>query len=98
LLKQPGKLIREECRDETHRCQRPAAVPHGAVQDYFNLAADPRARVEVAGRTLRVRAEELSADEAAAFWPRILQTAADYARYPRRTNRRIRLIRLIPEN
>jgi F420H(2)-dependent quinone reductase len=64
---------------------------------YFNLTADPRARVEVAGRTLRVRAEELSADEAAAFWPRVLQTAPDYARYPRRTSRRIPLIRLIPE-
>ena len=65
---------------------------------YYNLAADPRARVEVAGRTPRVRAEELSNAEAAAFWPRILQTTPDYARYPRRTNRRIPLVRLTPEN
>src|SRR4029453_10194934 len=65
---------------------------------YFNLTADPRARVEVAGRTLRVRAEELSAHEAPAFWRRVLKTAPDYARYPRRTSRRIPLIRLIPEN
>jgi deazaflavin-dependent oxidoreductase (nitroreductase family) len=62
---------------------------------YFNLTADPRARVDVEGRTLRVRAEELSADEAAAFWPRVLQVAPDYARYPRRTSRRIPLIRLV---
>jgi deazaflavin-dependent oxidoreductase (nitroreductase family) len=63
---------------------------------YFNLTADPLARVEVGGRTLRVRAEELSAEEAAAFWPRVLQIAPDYARYPRRTSRRIPLIRLVP--
>jgi deazaflavin-dependent oxidoreductase (nitroreductase family) len=52
---------------------------------YFNLTADPRAR-----------AEELSADEAADFWPRVLEAAPDYARYPKRTSRRIPLIRLIP--
>lgn len=63
---------------------------------YFNLTADPRARVEVPGRTIEVHAEELSADEAAAFWPRVLEVAPDYARYPRRASRRIPLIRLIP--
>jgi F420H(2)-dependent quinone reductase len=63
---------------------------------YFNLTVDPLARVEVGDRTLQVRAEELSADEATAFWPRVLQVAPDYARYPRRTSRRIPLIRLVP--
>jgi deazaflavin-dependent oxidoreductase (nitroreductase family) len=63
---------------------------------YFNLTADPRARVEVGGRRLAVRAEELSAEEAAAFWPRVLQAAPDYARYPRRTSRPIPLLRLVP--
>ncbi|HEU4898843.1 MAG TPA: nitroreductase/quinone reductase family protein [Actinomycetota bacterium] len=63
---------------------------------YFNLTADPRARVEVGGRRLAVRAEELSAEEAAAFWPRVLRAAPDYARYPRRTSRRIPLLRLVP--
>ncbi len=63
---------------------------------YFNLAANPGARVEVEGRTLEVRAEELSADDAAAFWPRVLRSAPDYARYPKRTSRRIALIRLVP--
>ena len=63
---------------------------------YFNLTADPRARVEIGGRRLAVRAEELSAQEAAAFWPRVLQVAPDYARYPRRTSRRIPLLRLVP--
>ena len=63
---------------------------------YFNLTADPSARVEVGGRTLQARAEELSAEEAAAFWPHVLQVAPDYARYLRRTSRRIPLIRLVP--
>jgi deazaflavin-dependent oxidoreductase (nitroreductase family) len=63
---------------------------------YFNLTADPLARVEVGSRTLQVRAEELPAEEAAAFWPRVLQVAPDYARYPKRTSRRIPLIRLAP--
>jgi deazaflavin-dependent oxidoreductase (nitroreductase family) len=61
---------------------------------YFNLTADPLVRVE--GRTLQVRAEELSKDEAVAFWSRLLQVAPDYARYPRRTSRRIPLVRLVP--
>jgi hypothetical protein len=44
-----------------------------------------------------VRAEELSADEAAAFWPRVLQAAPDYARHLTRTSRRIPLLRLVPQ-
>ncbi|HET7270991.1 MAG TPA: nitroreductase/quinone reductase family protein, partial [Rubrobacter sp.] len=63
---------------------------------YFNLTADPLARVEVGDRTLQALAEELSAEEAAAFWPRVLQDAPDYARYPRRTSRRIPIVRLVP--
>jgi deazaflavin-dependent oxidoreductase (nitroreductase family) len=63
---------------------------------YFNLKAHPEARVEVEGRTLQVRAEQLSPEDAAAFWPRVLDAAPDYARYPRRTSRVIPLLRLIP--
>jgi deazaflavin-dependent oxidoreductase (nitroreductase family) len=64
---------------------------------YFNLLANPRARVEVLDRTLPVRAEELSVDEAIAFWPRVLAAAPDYTRYLRRTSRRLPLLRLVPE-
>lgn len=66
--------------------------------EYEVDTAEPRVRVEVAGRVLQVRAEELSCDEAAAFWPRVIQAAPDYARYQRRTSRRIPLIRLVPVN
>ncbi len=63
---------------------------------YFNLASHPEAQVEVDGRTISVRAHELSRREADAFWPRVLDIAPDYARYRRRTTRTIPLIRLVP--
>lgn len=64
---------------------------------YFNLTAYPSAVVEVGDSTLQVRAEELSVQEAADFWERaVLRAAPDYARYPKRTSRRIPMIRLVP--
>ncbi|MGD9890213.1 MAG: nitroreductase/quinone reductase family protein [Dehalococcoidia bacterium] len=59
------------------------------------MTAHPWARVEVMGRTFTVHAEQLSMEEAADFWPRVLQAAPDYARYPRRTSRSIPLMRLV---
>jgi hypothetical protein len=47
-------------------------------------------------RLLRVRAEELPDEEAAAFWPRLLRRAPSYARYRKATSRAIPLVRLIP--
>lgn len=35
-------------------------------------------------------------DEATAWWPRVLATAPDYARYPQRTRRPLPIIRLVP--
>src|SRR5215211_1177023 len=65
--------------------------------DWFhNLMATPTAQVEIMDRTLRVRAEELSAEEAEAFWPRILRRAPSYARYRKATGRTIPLVRLVP--
>lgn len=63
---------------------------------YHNLKATPTARIEVMARTLQVRAEELSAEEAAAFWPRILARSPDYARYLKSTSRVMPMMRLIP--
>ena len=62
---------------------------------YFNLMADPAARVEVMARAIAVRAEELSPDEAAAWWQRILERAPTYERYTRATRRRIPIVRLV---
>jgi deazaflavin-dependent oxidoreductase (nitroreductase family) len=63
---------------------------------YFNLVADPSARVEVMGRTIVVRAEELPADEAVEWWQRILRRDPSYERYARATARTIPIVRLIP--
>lgn len=64
---------------------------------YLTLTADPRATVEVDGRTLQVRAVPMTPEEAAAWWPRVLDAAPDYARYPKRTDRRLPLVRLVPD-
>jgi len=58
---------------------------------YLNLINDPRATVEVDGRTMPVRAIPMTHDEAAVWWPRVLQTAPNYARFPKRTDRPLAL-------
>jgi deazaflavin-dependent oxidoreductase (nitroreductase family) len=63
---------------------------------YHNLVAEPSAQVEVDGRTIAVRAEELPADEAATWWQRIVERSPDYERYRRATTRRFPIIRLRP--
>ena len=63
---------------------------------YLNLTARPEAQVEVDGRQLAVHARELTPEEASDWWPRVLATAPDYARYPQRTGRHIPLVRLVP--
>jgi deazaflavin-dependent oxidoreductase (nitroreductase family) len=77
-----------------------AAANDGGVSHpgwYFNLVAEPAARVEVMGRTMAVRAEELPPDEAAAAWERILRRDPSYERYARAAGERtIPVLRLVP--
>ena len=63
---------------------------------YHNLHARPEAVVEVMGRKVRVRAEELPSDEAARWWDRILERDPSYERYSRATSRSFPIIRLVP--
>lgn len=63
---------------------------------FYNLKATPTVRVQVRDRILQVRAEELSTEEATAFWPRVLHVAPSYARYQQATSRTIPLVCLIP--
>ena len=65
---------------------------------YYNLKATPLARVEVMGRTLEVRAEELPPAEASDWWERILRRSPGYERYARATTRTIPIIRLVPSS
>jgi deazaflavin-dependent oxidoreductase (nitroreductase family) len=64
---------------------------------YFNLMANPAARVEVMDRSFVVRAEELTPDEASEAWARvILPRAPTYEAYLRATSRAIPVVRLTP--
>jgi deazaflavin-dependent oxidoreductase (nitroreductase family) len=63
---------------------------------YFNLRGDPAARVEVMGRTIRVLAEELPAEDSADWWQRIVSRDPAYARYARATSRKFPVLRLVP--
>ncbi|MEZ5406842.1 MAG: nitroreductase/quinone reductase family protein [Acidimicrobiales bacterium] len=63
---------------------------------YQNLMADPHALVEIDNDTFNVEATALTAEEAAEFWPRVLDAAPDYARFSQRTDRAIPLVRLCP--
>lgn len=63
---------------------------------FLNLEASPSATVELKGRTFTARAEQLSPEERATFWPRILKRAPSYERYLRTANRIIPLVRLVP--
>ena len=63
---------------------------------YLNLIAEPAASVEVGGRTVPIRANELHAAEAERWWARILERSPEYERYARATTRRIPVLRLVP--
>lgn len=63
---------------------------------YHNLRAEPNARVEVDGRRTQVRADELGADEAAAWWSRIVERDPSYERFRQATTRPFPILRLVP--
>ncbi|MGZ3584472.1 MAG: nitroreductase/quinone reductase family protein [Ktedonobacterales bacterium] len=63
---------------------------------FYNLKATPMAKIEIGNRISQVRAEEMSADETAIFWPRIVRIAPSYARFQNATSRPIPLMRLVP--
>jgi F420H(2)-dependent quinone reductase len=63
---------------------------------WLNLQKDPEAIVEVGGRTLRVRAEEVKGEEKRRLWTRLVETYPLYESYQRRTDREIPVILLRP--
>lgn len=62
---------------------------------YHNLKAEPSAWIEVDGRHVTVRAEELPTDEAATWWSRIVERDPSYARFRRATSRPFPILRLV---
>jgi len=59
---------------------------------WLNLEADPRATIEVHGRSEHVTARAASAEEHAQLWPVITATYPGYAAYARRTARPIPVV------
>lgn len=74
------------------------ASANGAASDpawYLNLAASPdKARIELAGRTVEVRAEQLDGEERADAWRAITAANPRFAEYATKTDRTIPVIRL----
>jgi deazaflavin-dependent oxidoreductase (nitroreductase family) len=72
----------------------------GAAQHpawYFNLAKHPdQVWIEVGETKLRVTPEQLTGDERAGAWQRVVAEAPSYDDYTRQTDREIPLIRLWP--
>jgi deazaflavin-dependent oxidoreductase (nitroreductase family) len=62
---------------------------------YLNLLADPQVAVEIRGVRTAVLARVLSADEAAAIWPRLDAAYPGFVRYRARTSRSIPVVELV---
>jgi deazaflavin-dependent oxidoreductase (nitroreductase family) len=60
----------------------------------LNLEAHPRAVVSIGGERLTVHAREATDEERERLWPRITATYEGYARYERKTARRIPVVLL----
>jgi deazaflavin-dependent oxidoreductase (nitroreductase family) len=75
-----------------------AASANGAAGNpawYHNLAAAPdKARIEVNGATIQVRAEQLHGAEREAAWQTLAAAIPRFAAYPEKTDRDIPVIRL----
>ncbi|HEY8515302.1 MAG TPA: nitroreductase family deazaflavin-dependent oxidoreductase [Candidatus Binatia bacterium] len=63
---------------------------------FLNVRAEPRARVEVAGRTLDVTAREATAEERARLWPELKAVNPFYRSYEQITSRTIPVVILEP--
>lgn len=65
---------------------------------YYNLEADPLAFMQLRGERIPVRAEPLSDEEREAVWARLVDNIPNYAAYRERTDRSIRVYRLVPRD
>lgn len=63
--------------------------------DWFhNLKANPDATAEIGTETVRVKAAEITGDDYAETWPRMVAWLSVFAEYQARTTRRIPLVAL----
>ena len=75
-----------------------AAGAPGNPDWYYNLAAHPdQVRIDVDGKTVDVRAEQLHGPERAQAWEQITTAAPRFAEYQVKTDRELPVIRLVAE-
>ena len=66
---------------------------------YYNIAAHPdKVRIETAGRTIAVTAEQLHGAARDEAWKQITTSAERFAQYQRKTDRELPIIRLKPRS
>ena len=76
-----------------------AAGAPGNPAWYYNLAAHPdQVRIDVDGKTVDVRAEQLHGPERAEAWEQITTAAPRFAEYQVKTDRELPVIRLTPRH
>jgi F420H(2)-dependent quinone reductase len=63
---------------------------------YFNLEANPYGELTTGSRRLTVAARQVSEEEKAQLWPRLVEIYPRYQDYQRRTTRLIPVVRLSP--
>lgn len=61
----------------------------------YNLAAEPDASVDIDGRTVGVTSHELTGADKDAIWPRLDEVVPQFQVYRTRTDRDIRIYRLV---
>lgn len=61
---------------------------------YYNLAANPDVLIDIDGKTVAVRAEQLHGAERAEAWERITTAAPRFAEYQLKTDRELPVIKL----
>ena len=76
-----------------------AAGAPGNPDWYYNLAAHPdQVRIDVDGKTVDVRAEQLHGPDRAQAWEQITTAAPRFAQYQVKTDRELPVIRLSPRH
>jgi deazaflavin-dependent oxidoreductase (nitroreductase family) len=76
-----------------------AAGAPGNPAWYYNLAAHPdQVRIDVDGKTIDVRAEQLHGPEREEAWEQITAAAPRFAQYQVKTDRVLPIIRLTPRH
>ena len=76
-----------------------AAGAPGNPAWYYNLAAHPdQVRIDVDGKTIDVRAEQLHGPERVEAWEQITTAAPRFAQYQVKTDRVLPIIRLTPRH